>query len=107
MPIDYDRARQRIIEAFGGGLLRQYGPARVETEEREIEEPGGHYWDKECVWTDPKGVQRRGRFQRMPSKRVRKNVDVPKGVDLAAVGPFADAMADALIEVIRILEEAP
>lgn len=106
MGVDYEQARERIIAAFCGGLLSRYGSQRVEVEEREVEQPGRPYWDKSEVWTDPKGITRKGRFKRLPSTKVRQKVEVPKGIPEGPLTEYAEGMADAFLEVIRIIEEA-
>jgi hypothetical protein len=104
--IDYTEAKKRIVLAFCRGVLRKYGPRRVELEDREVEQSGPLYWDKAEQWTDPNGVARCGRFKRKPSRKVKTKVEIPKGVITAELIDYADAMAEAYLEVLRIAEEA-
>jgi len=105
MGIDYEKARERIISAFCEGLLGQYGSSRVEVEEREVEQPGPAYWDKDERWTDPNGKPRVGRFKRKPSKMVRQKVEIQKGIPEGPLREYAEGMAKAFLEVLRIVEE--
>lgn len=105
MAIDYNDAKERITTAIHRGFIGQYGPRRVELEEREVERPGPTYWDKNEQWVDPNGVPRQGRFRRKPPQKVRQQVEVPKGVEAPHLEQYANAMAEAFLEVIRIIEE--
>jgi hypothetical protein len=104
--IDYDRAHQRIVAAFLKGITQTYGLRRTEKEIREIERPGRTYWDPKEAWTDPNNVPRVGRFRRKPPVTHRVEVEVPKGVVPEQVLEYAGAMAEAFLEVLRIIEEA-
>lgn len=105
MAVDYEQARERIVAAFCNGLLNQYGPPRVEVEEREVEQPGPSYWDKSEEWTDPKGIPRKGRFKRLPPQRVKQQIEVPKGIPEGPLREYAEGMVEAFLEVLRIVEE--
>jgi len=103
--IDYVEAKKRILLAFCRGVLKKYGSRRYETEEIEVERPGPLYWAKDERWTDPEGVERRGRMLRKPSRKVKTEVQVPRGVVGSEILDYADAVAEAYLEVLRIAEE--
>lgn len=105
MMIDYTEAKKRIVLAFCRGVLKKYGSRRYETQELEVERPGPLYWAKDEVWTDPNGVERRGRMLRKPSRKVKTQVQIPKGVVGSEILDYADAVAEAYLEVLRIVEE--
>jgi hypothetical protein len=106
MAIDYKKAHQRIVAAYLKGLTQTYGLRRTEKEIREVERPGGTYWDPKEAWTDPNNVPRVGRFKRKPPVTHRVEVEVPRGVVPEEVLEYAGAMAEVFLEVLRIVEEA-
>jgi hypothetical protein len=104
--IDYDKAHARIVAAYLKGLTQTYGLRRTEVVTREVDVPGRTYWDSQAAWKDPRGNERIGRFRRGKPQRQVVNVEVPRGVIPEEVLEYANAVAEAHVETLRIIEES-
>lgn len=105
MAIDYDQAHKRIIMAFLKGMVQTYGLRRMEKRKHRYMKPGRLYWDRNEEWTDPEGKARKGRFKRKPSTLCTQEIEIPQGVVPEEILQYANAMAGAFLETLRIAEE--
>lgn len=101
-----DIARARIMKAYSQGLFDTYGPRRHVEVEKEVDQPGPTIWKADEKWTDPQGINRVGRFVRLPGKKVMQKFSVPRGVVASEVVEHAGAIVGAFLETLAIVEEA-
>lgn len=106
--IDYEAARERICQAFCDGMVGRYGVRHMMKKEVEVEKRGKLFWKKGAIVVNQKtGKTRRmrGKFQRKPSTVVKTVIEYPQGVVPEEMHQFAEGMADAFLEVLKIAEE--
>ena len=105
MAIDYHDAHVRIVKAFCDGLINTYGLRRTVEHKIKVVRPGALYFKKDERWVDPEGVERVGRFMRKPPVEVEATQRIPQGVVPEQVLGYANAVAGAFLEVLKICEE--
>ena len=106
MKINKKQARLRIMKALVKGHVDVYGQRRMVECEREVMASPGHVFKKDEKWTDPQGIERKGRFVALPPVKTKQRFQYPQGVVPSEVAQWAGAVADGFMEVLNIMEEA-